>query len=976
MNRRSMAAHRRPACLGGAGRHLPAARAVHTAVLVAMLLLATAAEASAATLYVDGNSPGCSDTGSGTETQPFCTISAAASKTTAGTTVLVRGGTYAERVNVRSGAAGSPVVFRAADGETVTVRGGTYGFYASAKSWVRIEGFNVEDTLGDGFKVSGGSNNISLIGNRAAGAGEPVSGKTAKGIEISGSSDIRVERNTVVGNSNYGIYLTNSTRVDVVGNESMQNAKAFDRAASGIRLHGSDGNTIASNVSHDNEDSGIELVSGSDSNLIVNNVTYDNGDHGIDVTGTSRSDRLLSNSVYNSVTSGINVEGGSTDGTVVNNIAVDNGINSPRATGNIRVDTASISVGTVVDYNIVNLRASGHNYNWSGLGYATLAQFQAASGQEAHGIQGDPRWVSPSTGNFRLDTGSPAIDSANSGASGQLSTDVAGNPRVDDPSTPNSGAGPRAFDDRGAYEYLLRHLSPTAALTVTPSSGVVDLAVTADASGSTDNDGLSPIESYSFDFGDGSAPVGPQGSATARHTYTRHGTYTVTVTVKDTAGLTATSTKQVTVTNNPPTAVLDVAPASGNAPLLVTADASGSTDTDGEPIESYSFDFGDGSAPVGPQPGATASHTYTAGGTYTVTVTVKDEGGVTSVATREVTVSAGQDDPPTAALEVTPTSGVIDLDVTADASGSTDDDPTSPIASYSFDFGDGSPVVGPQPEATAHHTYVSPGTYTIRVTVRDTLGLSSTRTQDVTVRNDPPSAALAVTPASGLVPLAVTANASGSTDVDAAPIASYAFDFGDGSPVVGPQPQATATHTYNAAGTYTVKVTVTDTLGVSSTATAQVVGTANLVRNPGFETDLSGWNTSGSGAGIALTRETTSHSGGFGAKLANTGTTASTCALNDSPDWARPTSAGTYRGSVWARADTAGATLRLRFREWSGSTLVGTAVSQMALTTSWQQTSVDYTIGSPGSTLDFNAYVTSAAPGTCFYADDAAVFLR
>ena len=28
------------------------------------------------------------------------------------------------------------------------------------------------------------------------------------------------------------------------------------------------------------------------------------------------------------------------------------------------------------------------------------------------------------------------------------------------------------------------------------------------------------------------------------------------------------------------------------------------------------------------------------------------------------------------------------------------------------------------------------------------------------------------------------------------------------------------------------------------------------------------------------------------------------------------------------------------------------------------------------STLDFNAYVTGAPPGTCFYADDAAIALR
>jgi PKD repeat protein len=67
----------------------------------------------------------------------------------------------------------------------------------------------------------------------------------------------------------------------------------------------------------------------------------------------------------------------------------------------------------------------------------------------------------------------------------------------------------------------------------------------------------------------------------------------------------------------------------------------------------------------------------------------------------------------------------------------------------------------------------------------------------------------------------VSADASGSTDTDSTPIATYSFDFGDGT-VVGPQSGATASHTYSTTGTFTVKVTVTDTAGLSSTATSSV----------------------------------------------------------------------------------------------------------------------------------------------------------
>ena len=234
------------------------------------------------------------------------------------------------------------MVFAVAPGETVTVTGQKYGFYVSGKSWVTIQGFNVNDTVNDGIHISSGSRNITVAGNHLSDAGEPLSGQTAKGISITDATDVLVEDNLVDHNSNYGIYLVNATRIEIEGNEIAFNAKVYQREASGIRLHSSDSNTISSNVSHDNEDSGIEIVTGSDGNLVVNNVTHDNGDHGIDILA-ALNQRVISNTVYNNVTAGINAEGTSTGTTLANNISVDNGINSPRTRGNIRVDSASIS---------------------------------------------------------------------------------------------------------------------------------------------------------------------------------------------------------------------------------------------------------------------------------------------------------------------------------------------------------------------------------------------------------------------------------------------------------------------------------------------------------------------------------------------------------------------------------------------------------------------------------------------------------
>jgi len=79
------------------------------------------------------------------------------------------------------------------------------------------------------------------------------------------------------------------------------------------------------------------------------------------------------------------------------------------------------------------------------------------------------------------------------------------------------------------------------------------------------------------------------------------------------------------------------------------------------------------------------------------------------------------------------------------------------------------------------------------------------------------------------------------------------------------------------------------------------------------------------------------------------------------------------RGVV--RADTAGAILKIKFQEYSGTTLVGSVSSQITLSTSWQQVSVPYTIKSPGSTLDLRLYVANPAPGTAFHADDISLFV-
>jgi parallel beta-helix repeat protein len=808
------------------------------------------------TLYVDKGNANCSDGGSGSATQPFCTIRPAASRVVAGQTVLVYSGTYNETITVSSsGTASAPINFVAAPGATATVTGGgtgsSSGFSISGRSYVSVQGFNVTGTNADGI-VAKNSSNITIRGNHVSFAGQPVQGKTAKGIRLDGTTDSVVSTNTVDHNTDYGIYLVSgSTRDQVLGNRVFQNARVFERAASGIRLHSSPGNTVSSNVSHDNEDSGIECVTGSNNTLVVNNVTYANGDHGIDNLAAT-GQRIIANTVYRNVTAGINVEGTSTGATIANNVSVDNGIASPRTRSNIRVDSASTS-GTTMDYDLVYLSSPDVLLIWNSVNYTSLAAFKSATGKETHGIQADPKWASAGGGDFHLTAGSPGIDSANSGASGHPSADADGNPRLDDPTTANTGAGPRSYDERGAYAFdggELDHIviSPASATIVAGGSQ----AYTAQG---FDDSGNSFDVTASTTFS-----ISPDGSCSASVcTATAAGPHTVT---GNDAGAIDTASLSVTA------AALDHLVLS---PASATITAGGSQAYTAEGRDQYENSLGDVTAsttfsiaPNGSCTGATC--TASAAGAHTVTGT---KSGKTGTASLSVTAAALDH------LVLSPASATI--------------------------------------AAGGSQAYTAEG----RDQYENSLG-------DVTA----------------------------STTFSIAP---------DGSCSV-------SVCTANVGGAHTVTGTKSGKTGTASLS-------VSFVRNSGFELDLSGWNTSGSGTGVTLTRVAGGHTGDWAAKLTNAGTTNGTCLLNDSPNWVATTSSGVYTGSLWVRADTAGKTLRLRFREYAGSTLVGTTTGQVALTTSWQQVTVAHTVTSPGSTLDFNAYLSSAdaPPGACFYADDAVI---
>ena len=145
----------------------------------------------------------------------------------------------------------------------------------------------------------------------------------------------------------------------------------------------------------------------------------------------------------------------------------------------------------------------------------------------------------------------------------------------------------------------------------------------------------------------------------------------------------------------------------------------------------------------------------------------------------------------------------------------------------------------------------------------------------------------------------------------------------------------------------------------------------NLVGNPGFEVDTSGWT--GDAASNTLTRVAGGHSGGWAAQVSNN-VAGSNCGVSDKPNWVTTTQAGAYTVGFWARSDTPGLTFRVRVREYAGGVLQGSISTSVALTSSWQLVTAAYTPAAPGSsTLDVEAYTISSPVGVCLQLDDASI---
>jgi PKD repeat protein len=235
--------------------------------------------------------------------------------------------------------------------------------------------------------------------------------------------------------------------------------------------------------------------------------------------------------------------------------------------------------------------------------------------------------------------------------------------------------------------------------------------------------------SIAYNYGDGAT------GAVENHIYTTNGAYTVTTTITDSHGGTATSSTTVTAGTG------GSGGGSGSNPVITTPlHAWPSNPTLGQKVlftisvsDSYSYsiayNYGDGTN------GVVEDHVYNTNGTYTVTTTVTDNHGGTATSSTTVVAGTGgsggggggnQAPVFTAPVQAWPGTASVGQQVLFTLSAS---DPDGDPVSVVYNYGDGSAA-----GYTEHHTYTSAGSYTVVVTASDGKGVSVTSQTTVTVK--------------------------------------------------------------------------------------------------------------------------------------------------------------------------------------------------------------------------------------------------
>lgn len=334
---------------------------------------------------------------------------------------------------------------------------------------------------------------------------------------------------------------------------------------------------------------------------------------------------------------------------------------------------------------------------------------------------------------------------------------------------------------------------PTTSFTADVTSGCTPLTINFT---DTSTPNSAALVSRLWDFGDGSGSTAP----TPSHTFTTAGVYTVTLTATDANGCSDQFQMQVEALS---LANVDFV---ANTRWSCAPTSIDFTDLTTTPflIVSWAWDFGDGTTSIQQSP----THTYAADGVYTVTLTITDQNGCISTTSKPNYINLSH---PVADFTFDNAIVCPNLPIGVTFTDASTADTT--ISTWLWDFGDGTTSNLQNPS----HSYSTSGTYSVTLTITNVLncGDSETKAASIQVRNAP-TAAFSVDQAAGCTPLEVSF-----TDISTpgdAPIVNWAWDFGDGTTSLLPDP----IHTFTTPGTYPVSLTTTDANGCEHTATQNI----------------------------------------------------------------------------------------------------------------------------------------------------------
>jgi PKD repeat protein len=330
-----------------------------------------------------------------------------------------------------------------------------------------------------------------------------------------------------------------------------------------------------------------------------------------------------------------------------------------------------------------------------------------------------------------------------------------------------------------------------------PYAGLAGTAVDFSAAKSSDPNGYSLT--YAWTFGDKGTGTGEK----PVHTYVLPGTYTVSLTVKDSHGATAKSTTTASI------AAVPVAnpggPYTGIAEQVIEFDGTKSTAPKGKKL-TYAWNFGDKTTATGAQP----THKYAAAGSFAVTLTVND-GVAAETAKTTATINA-----------------VIGVTITTPTAGTLTN---KPIVSVSGTVAEKTAKVTVNGEAavvsagkwTAKSVSLREGVNLVTATATDSVGNTGTAGVSVTLDTTPPSVSI-VAPAAGAKVFAPQVTVSGLvSDLVAGTVNAQNVSVSvNGVPANVVNRSFSAPGVILSPGQNTIEVVATDKAGNTGTASVQV----------------------------------------------------------------------------------------------------------------------------------------------------------